>query len=162
VHSSPSSLARFAIFDLCVIPLSTMHLNHPFGSWGEQSQGQSWSGSPVYGALPYPSEASNFTTFYFTSFNPNVLNCTIVGPQAQVSHRIVTDNHMPGYTVIKNAEGKNVSLIEWQAHPMIEIRGLLTKQHVKSWLGLTQDRRCAIFFAYAYGDLALTQLFMIF
>ncbi|KDR80189.1 hypothetical protein GALMADRAFT_62694 [Galerina marginata CBS 339.88] len=125
-----------------------MYFTNPFESWSEGGQGQSahqvWSGShpppSVFGALPYPSDASAFTTFYFTSFNPNILNCTVVGPQAQVYYRIVTDNHMPGYTVLKNAEGKNVSLIEWQTHPMIEIRGLLTKQHVRTWLGLTSDK----------------------
>ncbi|KAF8962579.1 hypothetical protein BDZ97DRAFT_2021739 [Flammula alnicola] len=115
-----------------------MNFNHPFGSWSEAGQAPS-----IFGALPYPTdpEYSNLVTFYFTSFSPNILNCTVIGPQARVYYRIVTDNQMPGYTVIKNAEGKNVSLIEWQAHPMIEVRGLLSKQHVRTWLGLTADKR---------------------
>ncbi|KAF4618791.1 hypothetical protein D9613_010007 [Agrocybe pediades] len=122
-----------------------MHLNHPFGSWAEQGQGQgSWSTSPVYGALPYPSDSSNFTTYYFTSFKSDVLNCNVINQQGHLAYKIVTDNTMPGYTVIKNAEGKNVSLIEWQSHPMIEIRGLLTKQYVRQWLGLTQEKSSRI------------------
>lgn len=125
---------------------------HPFTSWTEMGNGQSanntWSGTApapsIYGALPYPSDHGSFSTFFFTSFNPDLLNCTVVGSQAQVYYRIVTDNHMPGYTVIKNAEGKNVTLLEWQSHPMIEVRGLLTKQYVKTWLGLSPDRRLEI------------------
>ncbi|KAH9478614.1 hypothetical protein JR316_0009071 [Psilocybe cubensis] len=125
-----------------------MYFNHPFGSWGEMGNGQSasstWNGAAptpsIYGALPYPNDSSAFQTFYFTNFSPDILNCTVIGPQAQVYYRIVTDNQMPGYTVVKNSEGKNVSLIEWQSHPMIEVRGLLTKQYVRAWLALTADK----------------------
>ncbi|KAF9051438.1 hypothetical protein BJ165DRAFT_885244 [Panaeolus papilionaceus] len=110
---------------------------NPFDVW---NFGQANGTPSVYGALPYPSASSaNLVTFYFTHFNPNILNCAVIGPQAQTYFRVITDNHMPGYTVIKNSEGKNVSLIEWQNHPFIEIRGLLAKQHVRSWMGLTPD-----------------------
>ncbi|TFK26581.1 hypothetical protein FA15DRAFT_654254 [Coprinopsis marcescibilis] len=116
-----------------------MFYNHPFGSWTE---GQQSSTSSVYGALPYPTDA-NMTAFYFTNFTPNIFNATVVGPKAQVFYRIVTDNQMPGYTIVKNAEGGNVSLIEWQNHPFIEIRGMVAKQNVTSWLRLSpnQDSR---------------------
>ncbi|CAA7267291.1 unnamed protein product [Cyclocybe aegerita] len=124
-----------------------MFYGNPFDSWAEAGQGQSvnnvWVGGSgpapsVFGALPYPS--SSLLTFYFTSFNPTIFNCTVIGPKSEVYYRIVTDNQMPGYTVIKNAKNENVSLIEWQAHPFIEIRGVLAKQQVKTWLGLTGDR----------------------
>jgi hypothetical protein len=125
-----------------------MHYQNPFGSWAEAGQGHSsgslWGTSPapsVFGALPYPSAPSNTVTYYFTSFKPNILNCSVLGPQNQVYYQIVTDNSMPGYTVIKNAEGKNTSLIEWQAHPFVEIRGTLVKQNVMNWLRLSQDQR---------------------
>ena len=130
---------------------STLIMFNPFGTWGEAGQApsasQAWNGGApapsVYGALPYPSDpaSASFITFYFTSFSPNIFNCTIVGSTAQVYYKIVTDNNMPGYTVIKNSESKNVSLIEWQSHPFIEIRGILSKQQVRGWLGLTQDKR---------------------
>ncbi|KIM46773.1 hypothetical protein M413DRAFT_63589 [Hebeloma cylindrosporum] len=123
---------------------------NPFDSWSQAGNGQSasnaWNGvgqpPSVFGALPYPSDPnySSMVTFYFTSFNPNILNCSVVGPRAQTYYRIVTDNQMPGYSVIKNAEGRNVSLVEWQTLPMIEVRGVLAKQHVRTWLGLTSDR----------------------
>ncbi|TFK32345.1 hypothetical protein BDQ12DRAFT_617238 [Crucibulum laeve] len=125
-----------------------MYSNNPFGTWAEAGQGHSsntvWGGGApppsVFGALPYPAASSNLVTFYFTSFSPDILNCSIVGPQGQTLYRVVTDNQMPGYTVIKNAEGRNISLIEWQAHPFIEIRGILPKQNVRNWLRLSPDR----------------------
>ena len=134
--------------------LTCINMFHPFNSWSEAGNGQSvsnaWNGAAqppsVFGALPYPSDPnySSMISFYFTSFNPNILNCSVVGPRAQTYYRIVTDNEMPGYTVIKNAEGRNVSLVEWQTHPMIEVRGILSKQHVRTWLGLTNDRRLVL------------------
>ena len=116
-----------------------MFYNNPFESW---AQGQSATPSvpSVYGALPYPSDPSTMTSFFFTSYNPNIFNCTVVGPKAQPYYNIVTDNQMPGYTVVKNMEGKNVSLVEWQQHPSIEIRGMVSKQQVSNWLQLSPNR----------------------
>ncbi len=126
-----------------------MYYQNPFGSWAEAGNGQSsaslWNGTPppsIFGALPYPASPSNTVTYYFTSFKPNIFNCSVVGPQNQVYYQIVTDNSMPGYTVVKNAEGKNISLVEWQAHPFVEIRGTLAKQNVMNWLRLSPDQRC--------------------
>ncbi|KAF9476962.1 hypothetical protein BDN70DRAFT_949149 [Pholiota conissans] len=111
-----------------------MSFNHPFGSWAESGQ--------VFGALPYVSDPAhpNLINYYFINFNPNILNCSIVNSQSQTVYRIVTDNQMPGYTVIKNVEGKNVSLVEWQTHPMVEVRGQLSKQYVRTWLPLSSDK----------------------
>ncbi|KJA25442.1 hypothetical protein HYPSUDRAFT_134643 [Hypholoma sublateritium FD-334 SS-4] len=128
-----------------------MSFHHPFGGWSEGGQGYSSANSPfssgpsqpsIYGALPYVSDPAypNMVTFFFTELNPGILNCTVVNAQAKPVFQIVTDNQMQGYTMIKNAEGRNVSLIEWQAHPMIEIRGHVSKQYVKNWLGLTSDK----------------------
>ncbi|PPQ72693.1 hypothetical protein CVT26_002910 [Gymnopilus dilepis] len=115
-------------------------MNHPFGSWSESGSGNS-STFPTFGALPYPSDPTcSCTSFYFTSFNPDVMNCTVVGPQAQQLYRVVTDKNMPGYTQIKKADGSNMSLIEWKSHPLVEIRGLLAKQSVGTWLGLSADQ----------------------
>ena len=72
------------------------------------------------------------------------MNCTVVGPQAQQLYRVVTDKNMPGYTQIKKADGSNMSLIEWKSHPLVEIRGLLAKQSVGTWLGLSADQRSEI------------------
>ncbi|KAF8069102.1 hypothetical protein FPV67DRAFT_1105841 [Lyophyllum atratum] len=124
-----------------------MYHNHPYDGWAESGQGQSspWPANPppsVLGALPYPtiSYASSIVTYHITSFSPNVLNSKVVGPQGHVHFIIRTDNEMPGYTAIKNSQQSSIALIEWKSSPIIEIRNLLTKQPVKSWLRLTHDR----------------------
>ncbi|KAF5329986.1 hypothetical protein D9611_010462 [Ephemerocybe angulata] len=125
-----------------------MFYNNPFEAWsgGDSSQSASvlWQGTnpapSVFGALPYPTDPSTMASFFFTAYKPNIFNCTIVGPKSQPCYRIVTDNQMPGYTVVKDAEGKSVSLIEWQQTPSLEIRGMVSKQHVKTWLRLSPNR----------------------
>ena len=128
---------------------AAMFYNNPFDSWTSAGSGQStgavlWDGTnpapSVFGALPYPADPSSMHSFFFTSYNPNIFNCTIVGPKAQPAYQIVTDNSMPGYSVVKNVQGHNVSLVEWQAHPAVEIRGMVSKQHVKDWLRLSQTQ----------------------
>lgn len=113
---------------------------NPFGAWADNAGGSSPS---VFGALPYPSDPAyaNMTSFFFTSLNPNILNCTVVGAQNRPQYTITTDGQMAGYTTIKNSSGQTVSLIEWQSRPMIEIRGVLPKQNIRSWLALNSDKR---------------------
>ena len=65
----------------------------------------------------------------------------VVGSQQQPLFYFVTDQHMPGYTVLKDGEGRNVALIEWQNKPLVEIRGILSKQRAKDWLRLSSDGR---------------------
>jgi hypothetical protein len=135
-----------------------MNFNNPFDSWVEAGQGLSsqntpWNVGPsqapsIFGALPYVSDPAhpNLISYYFTSFNPDILNCSVINSRSQTVYRIVTDNQNPGYTVIKDVEGKNVSLIEWQAHPLIEVRGQLSKQSARTWLSLTSDKRFGLHF----------------
>ncbi|KNZ80110.1 hypothetical protein J132_07398 [Termitomyces sp. J132] len=47
---------------------------------------------------------------------------------------------MPGYTVVKDAQDNPIALVEWKSPPVIEIRGLLPKQSISSWLRLSSDR----------------------
>lgn len=109
--------------------------NNPFGDWTEGSNVQTPS---VYGALPYPSGtiSSDFVTFQFFNFQPDIFNCTVIGPQTQIYYQVMTDAQNPGYTVIKDGKGKNLALVEWQAHPFVELRGTLPKQPVGNWLKL--------------------------
>lgn len=86
------------------------------------------------------------TSFFFTSYNPNIFNCTVVGPKAQPCYTIVTDDQMPGYTVVRDMEGKNVSLIEWQRQPYIEIRGMVSKQAIGTWLRLSPNKEYVSWF----------------
>lgn len=122
-----------------------MAYNNIFAGWG---QGPAPS---VFGALPSPAPATpaDFVTFYLTSFNPSVLNCTVIGPQQKTYFTIITDPNMPTYTVLKDAKARSIGLVEWSSgsstttstSPAIELRGVLSKQKIKEWLQLSYDRR---------------------
>lgn len=129
--------------------------HNPFANWSAGSgfssdgTGNPDSGPPpsIVGALPYPHPPSyplppdELITFTFTSMNPTILNCTVLGPHNRPYFQIVTDASMPGYTLWKNAEKKNIALVEWQNTPLLEARGILAKQQITNWLRLAPDRR---------------------
>ncbi|KAJ7785241.1 hypothetical protein DFH07DRAFT_681166, partial [Mycena maculata] len=102
----------------------------------------------VFGVLPYPTPPSTgnpappLVAFFLTALNPGVLNCTVVGPPggARAHYTVTTDNAMPGYTVVKNAERRSIALIEWQKHPRVEVRGAVPKQDTRAWLKLSRDQ----------------------
>jgi hypothetical protein len=127
-----------------------MYANHPYSSWHNagnvQPQWGNGSEQPpsVFGALPSPTfpSKSNLVTFRFTSFNPTILNCDVVGPNSFPYFRVVTDSSMRGYTVLQR-EGKNIALVEWQDHPQVEIRDKMSKKAVSRLLSLSPDRRFA-------------------
>jgi hypothetical protein len=145
---------------------------NPFANWSAgngYSSGGSWnqdSAPPpsIVGALPYPHPPSyplppdELITFTFTSFNPTILNCTVLGPQNRPYFYVVTDASMPGYTLWKNAERKNIALVEWQNTPLLEARGILAKQQITNWLRLAPDRRFVdlAVFCMTYEDLIST------
>ncbi|KAK2461182.1 hypothetical protein APHAL10511_006709 [Amanita phalloides] len=114
---------------------------NPFSGWAENKKSTATALLPsIFGALPYPSAPSSSLKLMFTSFNPSILNCGVVSGEGQVLYQVVTDPHNPGYTVLKNASGKNVALVEWQSRPLVEIRGILSKQHIGDWMRLSRDR----------------------
>ncbi|KAG1753590.1 uncharacterized protein EDB91DRAFT_1077330 [Suillus paluster] len=95
----------------------------------------------VFGALPYPTVSSSLpgaVTFRFTSFSPTILDCKVIGPRDDTYFRVVTD--AGGYTMLKDAQGSNIALLEWQDRPTVEARGLVTKQPMGQWLRLSTDR----------------------
>jgi hypothetical protein len=47
---------------------------------------------------------------------------------------------MPDYTLMKNATGTGLALVEWQDHPLVEVRGEFMKQSVRGWLKLSEDK----------------------
>ncbi|KAJ7255795.1 hypothetical protein B0H12DRAFT_1183391 [Mycena haematopus] len=99
----------------------------------------------MFGALPYPTRPSthyvpNLITFYLTSLNPSVLNCSVIGPRARLHYTISTDNSMGNYTVFKNADKKSIALVEWTKHPRVEIRGVIPKQETQGWLKISGDQ----------------------
>ncbi|RDB27907.1 hypothetical protein Hypma_002180 [Hypsizygus marmoreus] len=140
------SLVSHSLFpSLNATVICSMYHSHPYAGWAA-GHGQSlWPTSPppsVLGALPYPTlpAPSNLMAFYITDFSPTILNSRVVGPQGQEYFTITTNNEMPGYTVVKNTEGASIALVEWKTPPMVEIRGLLSKRDIKTWLPLSPDR----------------------
>lgn len=119
------------------------HIN-PYATWSNSNLRRSVPGVPsVHGALPFAASraASNSITFHFTAFDPTILNCTVVGQNTYPYFKITTDAAMPGYTVVKNSDGKTIALIEWKDRPLVEIRDVFSKQRVSDWLVLSPDAR---------------------
>ncbi|KAF8548963.1 hypothetical protein OG21DRAFT_1448472 [Imleria badia] len=102
----------------------------------------------IFGALPYPGSASSvdpplhtLSTLRFTSLNPSILDCSVVGPNNETYYRIATGFSGQAISVIKNAGGHNIALVEWRSHPTLEAQAIGAKQHVAQWLPLSSDRR---------------------
>ncbi|KAL0572823.1 hypothetical protein V5O48_009151 [Marasmius crinis-equi] len=109
---------------------------NPFSGWN------SGMGGSIYGALPTAGPASsNLITFVFTSFNPNILNCTITGSNGQPHFYVATDASMPSFTILKRTDGRPFGVIEWRSHPVIEIKDAVKKQFASQFLQLSQDQR---------------------
>ncbi|KAJ7331358.1 hypothetical protein DFH08DRAFT_708274 [Mycena albidolilacea] len=103
---------------------------------------QSWQGQSIYGALPYssPDALPTFFSFRFTSLNPTVLNCTVIGPKSRPYFRITTDTPMPGVSVFQNSNGQNIALVQWHRHPEVELRNIVARQRVSGMLSLSPDQ----------------------
>ncbi|KAG7094965.1 hypothetical protein E1B28_005766 [Marasmius oreades] len=111
---------------------------NPFSSWN------SGFGGSVYGALPTSgpaSTASSLMSFVFTQFNPNILNCTVVGSNGQPHFYVFTDASLPNFTILKRSDGRPFGVIEWRNHPVVEIKDLVKKQFSSQFLHLSQDQR---------------------
>ncbi|KAJ6480482.1 hypothetical protein C8R47DRAFT_982957 [Mycena vitilis] len=117
------------------------HVN-PYATWTNSALRRGSSARPsVHGALPFPADpsASNPLTFHFTACNPTVLNCTVVGQNTFPYFTTTTDASLPGYTAVKNNDGKIIALIEWKDRPLVEIRNVFSKMRVSDWLSLGSD-----------------------
>jgi hypothetical protein len=81
------------------------------------------------------------------SSSSSFLNVTVIGPGGRPRYCVDTDATMPNYTVLKDLQGKKLALVEWRAHPFVELRGLLPKQSVGDWLRLSADKRFVMYFS---------------
>lgn len=129
----------------------TMAASHnPFSNWfidGNENKSSNTLPS-IVGALPYPQSSSypispdDLVTFTFTSFNPTILNCNVLGPHNRPYFSIVThaSTSMPGYTFVRDVGGKNIAVVEWSASPLLEMDGINFKQKIGNWLKLASDR----------------------
>lgn len=139
---------KSSLTQVLLIISSTMYGSNPFAAQdacnsasGQSTWGTSMPPPSVFGALPYPSSSlplPDAVTFSFTSFSPTILNCKVVGPRSEMYFRVVTE---ASYTMLKDARGSNIALLEWQDHPTVEAPSLFTKQPVRHWLRLSTERR---------------------
>ncbi|KAG1823426.1 uncharacterized protein BJ212DRAFT_1262867 [Suillus subaureus] len=124
-----------------------MYGSNPFAAqdgWNAGNGQSTWNTSvpppSIFGALPYPSVPSilpGAITLKFTSLSPTILNCKVIGPRNETYFRVVTDG---GHTVLKDAQGSNIALLEWRDRPTVEARSLVAKQPMGQWLRLSTDR----------------------
>ncbi|KAJ7799853.1 hypothetical protein B0H13DRAFT_2501607, partial [Mycena leptocephala] len=98
----------------------------------------------IFGALPFASTEnppSMFISFRFTSFSPTIFNSTVVGPRARTHFTIDTDIQAPGFTIIIDANNEPIVIIEWSKQPVVEIRGIVSKQQTSQFLALSSAKR---------------------
>ncbi|KAJ7454633.1 hypothetical protein B0H11DRAFT_1740370 [Mycena galericulata] len=121
------------------------------GGWkNEANTTAGTSGNPtlpqpsIFGALPYPTQASSsmLLSFRFTSFNPTLLDSIVMGPRSQAYFRATTDAPTVGFTVVHNSANQPMIMIEWSEEPIVEVRGIIPKQYTSKWLALSPDKRC--------------------
>jgi len=89
----------------------------------------------------FQASPSELVTFSFTSFSPDLNNCVVMGPHQQPYMYITTDLRWPTYTIFQDVQGEIIALIEWQDHPLVEIRDVVSKCRVADWLSLAADRK---------------------
>ena len=86
---------------------------------------------------------NSITTFRFTSFNPDMLNCVLQGPDSRTVVEISTDSN--GYTVFKGADRRPFATIAWgcssySTSPTVEIKGVIDEQSIAKFLKLNKTK----------------------
>jgi hypothetical protein len=112
------------------------------------NQSTSTDGSPasIFGALPASFQlgapnlgVADLVSFHFTSFNPSILNCTVMGPRSIVYYKVVTERGS-STTVLRNNQGTDVAALEWRRQPYIEMQGSVPRQKISEWLPLSSNK----------------------
>jgi hypothetical protein len=83
--------------------------------------------------------------------NPDPLNATVIVPNGQVYYQITTNQSLAGYTEVKDGQQNRIGLIEWASHPPhVQVRTVLSRRRVGSWLVLSRDGTYVHFFLRAF------------
>jgi hypothetical protein len=100
----------------------------------------------IFGALPAtfmldtPSlGVADLVAFHFTSFNPSILNCTVMGPRSIVYYKVVTEAGR-STTILCDSQSKDSAMLEWHRQPCVEMKGTLPRQKVLEWLVLSSNK----------------------
>ena len=125
-----------------------MFVNNPYAQAGwynpqnpqsiNQNPWQSNSSQPpTFGALPNSNgKAPSVLTFEFSSFDPDILNCVVTGPQGRKFFDIRTSNS----TTVIYKPGEAFATIDWVRHPMVEAPGIVARQATGDFPKLSQDQ----------------------
>lgn len=122
-----------------------MYNTNPYyqAGWQQDLQASAWTSGTVP-APQSPQSPISVTTFFFTSFNPDIRNCTVVGPNNQPCFTIATDAGSSGMSVIRRAnQALNqapISIVSW-TDLLVEVAGMVPRQVVSNWLPLASDMR---------------------
>lgn len=99
---------------------------------------------PTYGALPpLDNKPASVLVFTFTSFNPDLFNCVVTGPNNSKYFEVHTNS---GTTVISKP-GQQIAAIQWTRHPTVEASGIIARQLTKDFLKLSNDQTYDLHFA---------------
>jgi hypothetical protein len=76
----------------------------------------------------------------------SILNCAVVGPDiCPYFHVVTSQDYLPGHTVFRTNEGRDVASVEWMPNgggACVELHDKsLEKQLVSVWLGVSRDAR---------------------
>lgn len=131
---------------------SILHRQHPFVS---VVSSQGWLGyinPEPRPCSPAPSDPTSLqqqllnvkpmpslVIFNFT-FTSSILNSVVVGPQARKYFQVMTDPADPRYTIFQNVDCNVAAFVEWQSHPIVDVRGIVESQQVSQWLSLSADK----------------------
>ncbi|KIK54834.1 hypothetical protein GYMLUDRAFT_176576 [Collybiopsis luxurians FD-317 M1] len=122
-----------------------MNITNPYAQAGWAGSNGSAPLPSIYGALPFssPSSGPSIYQFQFVSFSPDILNCTVLGPQSKPYFRLVDNAPSHNFTLLQDRDGKSLAVVEWRQSPgaVVEIRDIIRKQLVSSWLPLSADRK---------------------
>lgn len=104
----------------------------------------------IYGALPFASESSPETMHKFGfEYETSIMNSTVFGPtNKRPFFRVANNLAKEGCTTLTNAEGTDFAVIDWgteESQVLIEMKDVLDKQTVASWMLLSADQRCVFF-----------------
>ncbi|KAF8224170.1 hypothetical protein L208DRAFT_1410755 [Tricholoma matsutake] len=103
-------------------------------TWGSQSPPP----ASIFGALPgvKPPSPPSTLTLIFTSFNPTILDSTVVGPKFQKYFTISTSRSTSGhpFTMFYKHNGESVAVVEWHQNPTLQIRDIVSMQPTAQWL----------------------------
>ena len=134
-----------------------MYTNNPYaqGGWYNPQNSHSINNSPwctnalhppTFGALPPSQTNASILAFEFSSFQPDILNSVVTGPNNREFFTIRTTT--PACTVIyKSGTSSPFCTINWQTHPTVEAEGILGRQRTGEFLRLSGNNRWGTDFA---------------